>query len=191
MGTSKRAALSIAKQLPTAGALAVGPWTLDDFLERGAPWTSLTVIITSSFGRGDAPRNATRFRLLCDSWLDTYDGTTSSSPTGNADATPPSPPRRPLTGLRLALCGLGDSAYSTFQENPLALVAGLTAAGATLVGPVGVADKSSDQQQAHIDAWIEGLWAPLATAAAAATGDGEWTAASKSTLAAVADLPLL
>jgi sulfite reductase alpha subunit-like flavoprotein len=187
-GTSKAAAQAIAAQLPTAvpGAVAVGPWTLDDFLtEHSAPWTSLVVIVTSSFGRGDAPRNARQFRLLCDYWVDTY-----GKATGDGDEE-----ERPLTGLQFALCGLGDSAYRTFQENPRALVAGLTAAGARLVGTVGVCDKASeapeDDQQAQIDAWRKDLWAPLETAAQTSVliKEEQLSVISKVTIAAVADMP--
>lgn len=130
--------------------VAVGPTALDDFLKEPA-WTRLVIIVTSSFGLGHAPRNARNFRRLCDQWVEEYDGKECA------------PSSRPLTGLQFALLGLGSSTYSTYQQNPNALCAGLTAAGATLIGPQGAADVAAGeaQQRDEIDAWIESLWEPL------------------------------
>ena len=130
--------------------VAIGPTALDDFLKEPA-WTRLAIVVTSSFGVGHAPRNARNFRKLCDQWVEEYDGKECA------------PSSRPLTGLQFALLGLGSSTYSTYQQNPNAMCAGLTAAGATLIGQQGAADvaEGEDQQQDEIDAWIESLWEPL------------------------------
>lgn len=70
---------------------------LDDFLElERAKWTRLVVIFVSSYGVGQAPLGAWRFRELCDAWIDDKAS------------------HFPLKGLRFALCGLGDSKYTTF-----------------------------------------------------------------------------
>jgi sulfite reductase alpha subunit-like flavoprotein len=42
---------------------------LDEWL-KNPWWTRLVVIVVSSFGRGDAPANASNFRELCDKWID-------------------------------------------------------------------------------------------------------------------------
>jgi sulfite reductase alpha subunit-like flavoprotein len=71
---------------------------LDDFLElEYAKWTRLVVIFVSSYGVGQAPLGSYRFRELCEAWIEE-----------------PSPV---LEGLSYALCGLGDSKYTTFFKS--------------------------------------------------------------------------
>lgn len=127
---------------------AVGPTQLDDFLQEPA-WTRMVIIVVSSFGVGYAPMGARKFRKLCDYWT----ATLKDCPDG-----------KPLHGLQFALCGLGDSKFSSYMANPLAICQGLQTAGAQLVGDKGAIDASagSEQQQAQIDEWKEtSLWPAL------------------------------
>ena len=121
---------------------------LDDFLElKQAAWTRLIVIVVSSYGVGQAPLGAYRFRELCDAW--------SEAKAENI-----------LDGVYFAMCGLGDSKYTTFFQNPTRIVAGLSQVGAQLVGPLGKADASGKGDEAQletIDKWILGIWSHLAT----------------------------
>lgn len=123
---------------------------LDDFLEIGhAPWTRLMVIITSSYGVGQAPLGCYRFRELCDAWLE-------QSEDKNVKV---------LDGLHYALCGLGDSKYTTFFRNPTTIDNALQRVGATRVGELGKADASGvgdNIQSKVIDRWIDGIWPHLA-----------------------------
>jgi MioC protein len=165
MGNSEQAAQEFCK-------LAVEKWTpkffekqglepitvepthmqLDDFLElKHANYTKLIVIFVSSYGVGQAPLGAYRFRELCEQF------------TKNA------PEQKPLQGLQYAMCGLGDSMYQTYFKNPTTIDAGLTAAGAIRIGDLGTADarKSGDNAQDKVIArWIESAWVPLAKALA-------------------------
>ena len=132
---------------------------LDDFLEmRRCGWTRLVVIFVSSYGVGQAPLGCYRFRDLCDAWLEDTDGGGG----GGADSS-----SRPLEGISYAMCGLGDSKYTTFFKNPSTIDRALTAAGACRVGPLGRADASgeigTDQEQARvIEDWIDGIWPHVA-----------------------------
>lgn len=126
---------------------------LDDFLElERAKWTRIVVIIVSSYGIGQAPLGSYRFRELCDVWLDTY-------PT-NAKI---------LDGLFFAICGLGDSKYTTFLENPTTIDKALHRVGAKRVGELGKADASGTGENAQgvvIERWMDGIWSELAKAVA-------------------------
>ena len=165
MGNSEQAAQEFCK-------LAVEKWTpqfleqqglepitvepthmqLDDFLElKHANYTKLVVIFVSSYGVGGAPLGAYRFRELCEHFTN--------------DA----PEQKPLQGLQYAICGLGDSMYTTYFKNPTTIDAGLTAAGAIRIGDLGTADarKSGDNAQDKVIArWMESMWVPLAKALA-------------------------
>lgn len=126
---------------------------LDDFLEleHGA-WTRFTVIFTSSYGVGQAPLGCYRFRDLCEAWLSQKDH--------DDDA-----PAKVLDGFSYALCGLGDSKYTTYFQNPTRINAGLTQVGATRVGPLGKADASGEdeQEQGHVIAqWMDNIWPHIA-----------------------------
>jgi sulfite reductase alpha subunit-like flavoprotein len=120
---------------------------LDDFLElERAQWTRLIVIITSTYGVGQAPLGCYRFRELCDAW---------ASEKNN----------KLLDGLQFALCGLGDSKFTTFFENPTKINEVLQLVGAKRVGPLGKADASGKDEHAQnlvIERWIEGIWPFLA-----------------------------
>lgn len=128
---------------------------LDDFLEmERAKWTRLMVIIVSSYGVGQAPLGAYRFRDLCDAWLNQY--AKSDDP-------------KILDGVFYAMCGLGDSKFLTFFQNPTKIDEGLTLVGAKRVGPLGKADASGTGKQIQakvIEGWMDGIWAELAKVAA-------------------------
>lgn len=126
---------------------------LDDFLEIDrAKWTRLMVIIVSSYGVGQAPLGAYRFRDLCDAWLLKY---------GKSDADA----SKVLDGVYYAMCGLGDSKFPTFFQNPTAINAGMTRVGAKRVGPLGKADASGTGKHVQlkvIERWMDGIWPELA-----------------------------
>mmetsp|Transcript_31064 Transcript_31064/g.66118 ORF Transcript_31064/g.66118 Transcript_31064/m.66118 type:complete len:255 (+) Transcript_31064:37-801(+) len=128
---------------------------LDDFLEvEKAQWTRLVIIVCSSYGVGQAPLGARKFRELCDAILERQK---------NNDFVDKD--KKFLRGVGFALLGLGDSHYTTFFQNPTAINDALIAAGATRVGELGKADASgtgNDEQSKVIDRWIEGVWNDLA-----------------------------
>jgi sulfite reductase alpha subunit-like flavoprotein len=181
-GNSEQAAREICAALPTQLGAAVralqapgdppivcealGPLPLDDFLEvpqgparERCAWTRCTIIVTSSYGVGQAPLGCHRFRQLADAWFDEYGSREDDAATKTTDDTP-----LPLTGLSYALCGLGDSKFTTYFENPTRLDAALTRVGMTRLGPLGQADASQKvpTQTDVIAAWRDALWAPLA-----------------------------
>jgi sulfite reductase alpha subunit-like flavoprotein len=144
---------------------------LDDFLEiEMARWTRLVIIVTSSYGVGQAPIGARKFRDVCDEILNRYDGASDEATKvdggDNADGTPRNKNNpRFLEEVHFALLGLGDSHYTTFFKNPTTIHRALTLAGATLVGEVGKADASGTgnmEQSKVIDRWIENIWGELA-----------------------------
>jgi len=121
---------------------------LDDFLELDrAAWTRLIVIVVSSYGVGQAPLGSYRFRELCDAW--------SEAKAKNI-----------LGGVHFAMCGLGDSKYTTFFQNPTKINETLLQVGAQRVGPLGKADASGKGEEAQlqvIDKWMQGIWPHLAS----------------------------
>ncbi len=152
---------------------------LDDFLEmEQAKWTRLVVIVVSSYGIGQAPLGARRFRELIDYFIEAYtaneaiakDNTTdppnmdssSSSDIVNDPSTTTTPPPLLLNGITFALCGLGDSKYPTFFQNPTAVWRGMQLAGAVHVGPLGKADASSGRDLEIISEWRDDIWQYLA-----------------------------
>ena len=144
-GNSKRAALEIADQLPnklSTPNLTVTSrhMLLDDFLEQ-AEWTRLVVIVTSSYGAGQAPLGGHRFRELCNALVK-------------------QPREGMLKGISFALLGLGDSKYMTYLRNPTQVDEALQLTGATRVGIFGKANASGDQR-AVISQWIDGIWPSL------------------------------
>mmetsp|Transcript_32124 Transcript_32124/g.49102 ORF Transcript_32124/g.49102 Transcript_32124/m.49102 type:complete len:128 (-) Transcript_32124:12-395(-) len=73
--------------------------TMDDFIEqKKCEWPRLVVVMTSSYGVGQAPLGGYRFRAFCDALLD--------------ETTTTTPPM--LSSLTYAMLGLGDSMYTTF-----------------------------------------------------------------------------
>jgi len=131
---------------------------LDDFLDyHHAAFSKILVIFVSSYGVGQAPIGAYKFRSFADELLSlvkTNEGGDYASL---------------LKGLRYAICGLGDSAYTTYLVNPTTIDKGLTAVGATRIGEMGEADANAknirdDAQDKVIARWKEQLYIPLATA---------------------------
>jgi sulfite reductase alpha subunit-like flavoprotein len=129
--------------------------SLDDLLEvRHCRFTRYMVIFVSSYGHGGPPLGGYRFRDLCDYWLE------QSVP---VEANPPL-----LSGLHYALCGLGDSKYPTFFQNPTVTDQALQKMGASRVGPLGQADAAASvSQETVMTEWMAGIWAPLEEAMAA------------------------
>mmetsp|Transcript_44271 Transcript_44271/g.106646 ORF Transcript_44271/g.106646 Transcript_44271/m.106646 type:complete len:240 (-) Transcript_44271:65-784(-) len=125
---------------------------LDDFLEvNHADYTKCLVIFVSSYGVGQAPLGSYRFRDLCDEFL-TNDDTSKI-----------------LSGLQYAICGLGDSGYTTFLKNPTTIDQGLTKAGAKRIGDLGKCDASEMGEKAQdkvIKKWSNDMLLPLAKALA-------------------------
>ncbi len=122
---------------------------LDDFLEiKHAAFSKCIVIIVSSYGVGQAPLGAYRFREVCDALSEAMD-------------------KSMLQGLKYAICGLGDSSYPTYMKNPTAIDRGLTAAGAERIGTMAKADANAlgeESQDKTITRWMEAIWIPLAKA---------------------------
>ena len=100
-GNSEAAAHEICSAIPTRLSLASSRLTsrvmqLDDFLEvEEAGWTRLVVIVCSSYGVGQAPIGARKFREFCDEILKRQEEKEKVS-------TPS------LGGVTFALLGLGD-----------------------------------------------------------------------------------
>jgi sulfite reductase alpha subunit-like flavoprotein len=146
---------------------------LDDFLElRNAEFTKCLVIFVSSYGVGQAPLGAYRFRSLTDKL---------------AEGAYPSL----LKGLSYAICGLGDSTYPTYLQNPTTIDKGLTSAGASRVGDLGKADahQIGDKAQDKVIAkWVEGLWVPLAKALTDTSKRPDLVEMQKSTISILQEL---
>ena len=143
---------------------------MDDFLElERAAWTPHTVLFTSSYGVGQAPLGGVRFRELCDAWMKEREDS------------------KYLHGLSFALCGLGDSKYTTYFQNPTRIDTALQRMGAVRLGPLGKCDASGtgeDEQIKVIARWMDGIWPYLAKAINAPPCDpSQLTAAQASTAA--------
>jgi len=130
---------------------------LDDFLEyRHAAFTKTIVIFVSSYGVGQAPLGSDKFRAFADELLEQIDSGKASSAM--------------LKGLSFAVCGLGDSGYTTYLKNPTTISKALKSVGATELIDMGKADAKQigeNSQENTIIKWKEGLWIPLAKAVAA------------------------
>ena len=93
---------------------------------------------------------AYRFRELCDEFL------------ANDHA-------KILEGLQYAICGLGDSGYTTYLKNPTTIDAGLTKVGAKRIGEMAKCDAKQMGDQAQdkvIQQWSKDILVPLAKALA-------------------------
>jgi len=130
--------------------------SLDDFLEyRHAAFTKTMVIFVSSYGVGQAPMGAQSFRVFAEELM-------AQTESGKASKTL-------LKGLSFALCGLGDSNYSTYLDNPTTISNALKDAGANQLIAMGEADAQEigeNSQENTILKWKEELWIPLAKAVA-------------------------
>ena len=150
---------AIQKMTGTSDLITVEPvhMQLDDFLEiEKCAWTRLVVIVTSSYGVGQAPLGCYRFRDLCDAWCDSYRGQSNV---------------KVLDGISFALCGLGDSKYTTYFQNPAKIDEAMQLVGAKRVGPLGKADASgtgNNEQLKVVEQWIASIWPHLAAAVVAA-----------------------
>lgn len=160
-GNSEQAAKEFANLCENATAME-----LDDFLElHKAPFTSVLVIVVSSYGVGGAPLGAQRFRQVCDHWLEHNEG-------------------KPLEGLQYAMCGLGDSKFTTFFENPKSIDEALRKVGAKRIGDLGKADASGDQESAILK-WRANVLKQVQSAASNSTLTKERLAEMQSATLAV------
>ena len=115
---------------------------LDDFLEaEQCYWPELVVIVVSSYGVGQAPIGAYKFRELVDE---------KASITKN---------QKILSPVRYFMLGLGDSKYTTFFKNPTQINEGMLNFGARRIGELGKAD-ASDNQALAIKLWCENVCYP-------------------------------
>jgi sulfite reductase alpha subunit-like flavoprotein len=136
---------------------------LDDFLEvKQAKFDGHCMIIfVSSYGVGQAPLGAYRFRSLAEELLRQPKKDASSNNNNNNH-------NIIYQGLHYAVCGLGDSTYPTYLKNPTTIDEALSKAGATRLQAMGKADAhqmGGDQSQDKvIQQWIDNLWVPLAKA---------------------------
>lgn len=122
---------------------------LDDFLENGAKWAPLFVVITSSYGVGQAPIGCHKFRELCDHLLTKSDDKDYSTL---------------LDGCQYAMLGLGDSKFTTFFLNPTAIDSALSKVGAIRLGKLGKADASGtgdNVQSKVIEDWCSAILTDL------------------------------
>mmetsp|Transcript_55299 Transcript_55299/g.134314 ORF Transcript_55299/g.134314 Transcript_55299/m.134314 type:complete len:248 (-) Transcript_55299:309-1052(-) len=119
---------------------------LDDFLDvHHAEFTKCIVIFVSSYGVGQAPLGCHKFRTFTETLIEKNDNNL-------------------LDGLRYAICGLGDTQYTTFLKNPKTINQGLTVAGAKRIGELGTADASQIGDKAQdktIARWMDDIWDPL------------------------------
>ena len=125
------------------------PSTLDDFFLSSTVCPRRVVIVTSSYGVGQAPLGGRVLRSALDALV----------ASGG----------RPFEGVRFSLLGLGSRHYTTWFRNPKHLTESLIKLGAELVETpafdepaggadpglegVGVADAMKDQDE-NIDKWI-------------------------------------
>lgn len=168
MGNSEQAAVELCSQMATRlspveiqritgtmDEVNIQPvhMQLDDFLEiEKCTWTRLLVIITSSYGVGQAPLGCYRYRDLCDAWYKLYKEEKTET-------------KAVLDGVSFALCGLGDSKYPTYFQNPTRIDEAMRMVGAKRVGPLGKADASGTGNEAQatvVREWVDGIWPYLA-----------------------------
>eukprot|EP00591_Stephanopyxis_turris_P003485 CAMPEP_0195520066 /NCGR_PEP_ID=MMETSP0794_2-20130614/16048_1 /TAXON_ID=515487 /ORGANISM="Stephanopyxis turris, Strain CCMP 815" /LENGTH=248 /DNA_ID=CAMNT_0040649339 /DNA_START=13 /DNA_END=759 /DNA_ORIENTATION=+ len=149
-GNSEQAAIDFCDLVPTKLStnkitVTARHMQLDDFLEvERANWSRLVVIITSSYGVGQAPLGCYRFRELCDEIITRTNTKTEINSL--------------LDGVTFAMLGLGDSKFTTYFENPTKIHKAMCSAGAKHIGPLGKADASSGEQLEVIAKWIDGIW---------------------------------
>ena len=165
MGNSEQAAKDFAKQFESKqsddkfsdvfSGITPKAIQLDDYLEmHHAPVSKLPIVIfVSSYGVGQAPLGAYRFRELCEKFIDIHQ-------TGNKQSS------GILKGIQYAICGLGDSSYPTYLKNPATIDQGLTSAGAarlpnTTLGKADAQQSGDTAQDKIIQQWILKLWQPL------------------------------
>lgn len=152
-GNSEHAAIEISDQIEGKLSTETKKYSsrhmqLDDFLEiEDAKWTRNVIIVTSSYGVGQAPLGCYRFRAFCDAILEEKEKNSKL-----------------LDGIHFAMLGLGDSRYTTFFQNPTAINEAMLSAGAIRIGELGKADakgKDENKQDKVILRWTENIWDPL------------------------------
>lgn len=136
---------------------------LDDFLEyRHAAFTKTMVIFVSSYGVGQAPIGSQKFRSFVEEMY-------AQADSGKVN-------KALLKGLNYGICGLGDSNFTTYLDNPTTIDNALKAVGATQLIKMGEADASEigeNSQENTIVKWKEELLIPLAKAVAVANSEDE------------------
>lgn len=147
--------------------------SLDDFLETNhCQFHSSTILIlfVSSYGVGGPPLGCYRFRDVCDCIMECQQQNESTDPTENShlknDVTKVLVQNLSFQNLiSYAICGLGDSRYTTYMNNPKVIDETLRdCLHATPLCDMGQADASSKskvQQSDVIAHWIDQLWSPL------------------------------
>ena len=147
--------------------------SLDDFLEmnRCQFHSSTTLILfVSSYGVGGPPLGCYRFRDVCDCIIENQQQSESSDPNENShfknDAAKVLVQNLSFQNLlSYAICGLGDSRYTTYMNNPKVIDETLRKyLHATPLCDMAQADASSKskvQQSDVIAHWIDQLWSPL------------------------------
>uniref|UniRef100_A0A7S2W3I4 Flavodoxin-like domain-containing protein n=2 Tax=Eucampia antarctica TaxID=49252 RepID=A0A7S2W3I4_9STRA len=157
-GNSEYAASTLANDAPdklsnSSVSVTARHMQLDDFIEmERVKWPRLVVIVTSSYGVGQAPLGCYEFRKMCDAIL-TRQGNGASEEINGL-----------LSGVTYAMIGLGDSKYLTFFQNPTQIDKAMTIAGAKRVGPLGKADASgtgNEEQSEIILRWTTEIWSEL------------------------------
>lgn len=135
---------------------------LDDFLElEYGAWTRLIIIVCSSYGVGQAPLGARKFREFCDEILIRHHHHHHGDGDGDGEGGNDTKAIPTLQGVNFALLGLGDSHYTTYFTNPTTIHDALLAMGAKRVGEIGKADASGTghmEQSKVIERWIENIW---------------------------------
>jgi sulfite reductase (NADPH) flavoprotein alpha-component len=142
-GSAEGLAKKLAKECSSRG-YAPKIFPLNDFEAAGFSAVKKAVIISSTWGDGDAPDNAVNFW----NWL-------------KADTAPR------LENLEFAVLGLGDKNYSDFCGASKKFDARLEALGAKRLVPRGECDVD---YEAAAKAWTDNLWAKLGIGAPAVNG---------------------
>ncbi len=147
--------------------------SLDDFLETNhCQFHSSTILIlfVSSYGVGGPPLGCYRFRDVCDCIIECQQQNESIDPDENShfknDVTKVLVRNLSFQNLiSFAICGLGDSRYTTYMNNPKVIDETLRdCLHATPLCDMGQADASSKSKVHQSDViahWIEKLWSPL------------------------------
>ena len=146
--------------------------------DLGAARTPVVVAVASSTGDGEPPDNAAYFSRQLRKAAAAAAAAASSTAAlggggGGAGDDGAAGAALKFAGVRVALLGLGDSSYARFMAAPRAVRALLLELGAAEFYAAGEADAAAvgggaEGQEAVVEAWCEGLWAPLRAALAAA-----------------------
>eukprot|EP01012_Entosiphon_sulcatum_P025353 TRINITY_DN30672_c0_g1_i1.p1 TRINITY_DN30672_c0_g1~~TRINITY_DN30672_c0_g1_i1.p1 ORF type:complete len:1821 (+),score=321.60 TRINITY_DN30672_c0_g1_i1:35-5497(+) len=116
---------------------------LDDLDPEQLPNHELVIIVISTCGQGQFPKNASLFWK----WLQTADK-----------------PEGWLSGTKFAVFGLGDSAYYFFNEAARKVDQKLALLGAKRVVPLGLGDDLAEEGlETGVNEWLPTLWHTLGT----------------------------